>query len=81
MRARRGLDADRLLCAGPGRLCQALGVSGEHDGLALDRPPFELIAAEGAVEVARGPRVGITRATEHPWRYGIAGSPFLSRGF
>ncbi|MGH3010902.1 MAG: DNA-3-methyladenine glycosylase [Gaiellaceae bacterium] len=79
MRGRRGLDADRLLCAGPGRLCQALGVGGEHDGLPLDRPPFELIAAEGAVEVTRGPRVGITRATEHPWRYGLAGSPFLSR--
>jgi DNA-3-methyladenine glycosylase len=80
MRTRRGLDADRLLCAGPGRLCQALGVGGEHDGLPLDRPPFELVAADGVVEVARGPRVGISRATEHPWRYGIPGSPFLSRG-
>jgi DNA-3-methyladenine glycosylase len=79
MRTRRGLDADRLLCAGPGRLCQALGVGGEHDGLPLDRPPFELGAADGAVEVARGPRVGISCATEHPWRYGIAGSAYLSR--
>jgi DNA-3-methyladenine glycosylase len=81
MRRRRGLDAERLLCAGPGRLCQALGVSGEHDGLPLDRPPFELRAAGEAVEVARGPRVGITRATEHPWRYGVSGSRFLSRVF
>ncbi len=71
--------ADRLLCSGPGRLCQALGVSGEHDGLPLDRPPFELRAADGVVEVVRGPRVGITRAAELPWRYGLAGSRFLSR--
>ncbi len=80
MRERRKLDSERLLCAGPGRLCQALGVTAAHDGLPLDRPPFELRAAEQAVEVARGPRVGITRATELPWRYGLAGSRFLSRG-
>ena len=80
MRDRRKLDSERLLCAGPGRLCQALGVTGAHDGLPLDRPPFELRAAEQAVEVARGRRVGITRATELPWRYGLAGSRFVSRG-
>jgi DNA-3-methyladenine glycosylase len=80
MRERRKLDSERLLCAGPGRLCQALGVTAAHDGLPLDRPPFELRAAEQAVEVARGRRVGITRATELPWRYGLAGSRFLSRG-
>jgi DNA-3-methyladenine glycosylase len=79
MRARRGLDAERLLCSGPGRLCQALGVTDAHDGLPLDRPPFELRAAEAPVEVVRGPRVGITRAVEHPWRYGLAGSRFVSR--
>jgi DNA-3-methyladenine glycosylase len=79
MRARRGLDAERLLCSGPGRLCQALGVSGAHDGLPLDRPPFEVRAAAAPVEVVRGTRVGITRAVEHPWRYGLAGSPFVSR--
>jgi DNA-3-methyladenine glycosylase len=79
MRVRRGLDAERLLCSGPGRLCQALGVSGAHDGLPLDRPPFELRAAAAPVEVVRGTRVGITRAVEHPWRYGLAGSPFVSR--
>jgi DNA-3-methyladenine glycosylase len=79
MRARRGLESERLLCAGPGRLCQALGVADRHDGLPLDRPPFELRAAEGALEVATGPRVGITRAAELPWRYGLAGSRFLSR--
>ena len=79
MRARRGLGEKRLLCAGPGRLCQALGVSGDHDGLALDRPPFELLAPAGPVEVAIGPRIGITRAAELPWRYGVAGSRYLSR--
>jgi len=81
MRTRRGLDDDRLLCSGPGRLCQALGVTGAQDGLPLDRPPFELRAAEKAVDVVTGPRVGITRATELPWRYGLAGSTFLSRRF
>ena len=79
MRERRGLDAERLLCSGPGRLCQALGVTGEHDGLALDRRPFELRAAEKAADVARSARVGITRAAELPWRYVLAGSPYLSR--
>jgi DNA-3-methyladenine glycosylase len=79
MRERRGLDDPRLLCSGPGRLCQALGVTREHDGLALDGPPFELLAAEAPVEVVSGPRIGITRATELPWRYGEAGSRFLSR--
>jgi DNA-3-methyladenine glycosylase len=79
MRARRGLDDARLLCSGPGRLCQALAVTREHDGLPLDRPPFELLAADGSVEVVRGPRIGITRAAELPWRYAEAGSRFLSR--
>ena len=79
MRERRGLDDPRLLCSGPGRLCQALGVTRDHDGLALDRPPFELLAAEGPVEVVSGPRIGITRAVELPWRYAEAGSRFLSR--
>jgi DNA-3-methyladenine glycosylase len=81
MRERRGLEAERLLCSGPGRLCQALGITGEHDGLPLDRPPFELLPPERGVEVARGPRVGITRAAELLWRYGLAGSPFVSRRF
>jgi DNA-3-methyladenine glycosylase len=79
MRWRRGLDDPRLLCSGPGRLCQALGVTREHDGLALDRPPFELLAAEREVEVVSGPRIGITRAAELPWRHAEAGSRFLSR--
>ena len=79
MRARRGLEAERLLCSGPGRLCQALAVTGEDDGRPLDRPPFELLAADEPVEVVAGPRIGITQAAELPWRYAEAGSRFLSR--
>ncbi len=79
MRVRRGLEDARLLCAGPGRLCQALAVTGEHDGLTLDSPPFELHAPTEPVRVATGPRVGISVATERPWRYGVAGSRYLSR--
>jgi DNA-3-methyladenine glycosylase len=79
MRARRGLDDPRLLCAGPGRLCQALDVTRDHDGLPLDRPPFELLPRDEKPEIAVGPRVGITKAAEQPWRYGLANSRFLSR--
>jgi DNA-3-methyladenine glycosylase len=79
MRARRGLDDPRLLCSGPGRLCQALEITGEHDGLPLDRPPFQVHARAREEEVITGPRIGITRAAGRPWRYGLAGSKFLSR--
>ena len=79
MRERRGANELRLLCAGPGRLCEALGVTGDHDGLALDELPFELQTGEEKPEIAVGTRVGITKAAKQPWRYGLAGSPFLSR--
>jgi DNA-3-methyladenine glycosylase len=62
-------------------VCQALGVTRAHDGLALDEPPFELRRGRGASEVIVGPRIGITKAAELPWRYGLAGSRYLSRGF
>jgi DNA-3-methyladenine glycosylase len=81
MRVRRGVADPRLLCSGPGRLCQALGVTREHDGLPLDRPPFELRPRRDEPELVRGPRIGITKAVEQPWRYGLAGSRFLSRPF
>ena len=81
MRARRGAEDRRALCSGPGKLCQALAVTREHDGLPLDAPPFELRARTDAPELVVGPRVGITKAAERPWRYGLAGSPFLSRRF
>ena len=79
MTKRRGLDDPRLLCAGPGRLCQALGVTREHDGLRLDRPPFELHARDADVDLLTGPRIGLSVAVEQPWRYVLAGSRFLSR--
>jgi DNA-3-methyladenine glycosylase len=81
MQARRKLQDMRLLCAGPGRLCEALGVTGAHDGLALDKPPFALRARSGDVSVAVGRRIGISKAVDKPWRYGLAGSPYLSRPF
>jgi DNA-3-methyladenine glycosylase len=79
MRTRRRVDDERLLCAGPGRVCQALGVTRDYDGLALDEPPFALYARESEPELVAGPRVGITKAAELPWRYALAGSRFLSR--
>jgi DNA-3-methyladenine glycosylase len=81
MVARRGVAELRLLCSGPGRLAQALAVTRAHDGLPLDRPPFELHARVGDVEIVTGPRIGITKAVDLPWRYGLAGSRFLSRPF
>jgi DNA-3-methyladenine glycosylase len=82
---RRGLAADadpRLLCAGPGRLGEALGITREkHNGLPLDRAPFALAGRTGPVEIAVGPRIGLTKAAELPWRYGLAGSRYLSRPF
>ncbi len=81
MEERRGLHAERALCSGPGKLCQALGISHGHDGLPLDEPPFELLGRESEPKLAIGPRIGITRAVDQPWRYGLAGSPFLSRRF
>ena len=79
MRARRGLADPRLLAAGPGRLCQALGVTRDHDGLPLDSRPFELRSATTPVEVVAGPRIGISVAIDVPWRYAEAGSRYLSR--
>jgi len=81
MKARRGFDGLRLLCSGPGKLCQALGVTREHDGARLDRPPFRLLPRAEDVTLASGPRIGITRAADLPWRYGLAGSPYVSRSF
>ena len=78
-RSRRGVENVRQLCSGPGKLCKALGITREHDGLALDVPPFRLEARDDVPEIVTGPRIGITRATELRWRYMSAGSPYLSR--
>ena len=79
MRERRQVQDPLLLCSGPGRLAQALGISIEHDGARLDRPPFALLAPRTRPAVSTGSRVGITRAAELPWRYALAGSPYVSR--
>jgi DNA-3-methyladenine glycosylase len=81
MRRRRGMADERLLCSGPGRLCEALGITHKQNGFALDEPPFELFGRTAAVEVAIGPRIGITKAVDKPWRYGLKGSRFLSKPF
>jgi DNA-3-methyladenine glycosylase len=79
MQARRGRDEPRLLCAGPGRVCEALGVTRAHDGLPLDHAPFELRAPRTPSQVVAAPRIGISVAAERPWRYCAAGSRYLSR--
>jgi DNA-3-methyladenine glycosylase len=79
MQTRRGLDDMGLLCSGPGRLTQALGVSGDHDGLALDGPPFELVSPRSSADVVASTRVGITRGVDRLWRYSLRGSSYVSR--
>jgi DNA-3-methyladenine glycosylase len=80
MRERRGGRPDGELCSGPGKLTEALGVGLEHDGADLGRDPFLLLGPEGeAPAVVTGPRIGITKAVERPWRFCAAGSPFVSR--
>jgi DNA-3-methyladenine glycosylase len=81
MRRRRGMSEPRALCSGPGKLCEALGVTIKHNAFALDRPPFELRARDHKPEIAVGERIGITKAVEHPWRFGLKGSKFLSKPF
>ncbi len=81
MRRRRGMGEEHALCSGPGKLCEALGVTDKHNGLALDRAPFELRARATKPEIVTGPRIGISKAVDHPWRYGMKGSKFLSKPF
>ena len=81
MRARRGMEDVRLLCSGPGRVGQALGITRELNGCRLDRKPFQVLAAPETVSVVTGPRIGITKAMHVPWRFGLAGSRFVSRRF
>jgi len=81
MRRRRGLKDERALCSGPGKLCVALAVTHAYNGLPLDRAPFELRARSKTPDVVAGVRIGITKAAEKPWRYGLKGSRFLSKPF
>ncbi|MEI7931547.1 MAG: DNA-3-methyladenine glycosylase [Alphaproteobacteria bacterium] len=81
MAARRGLGDPHALCSGPGKLCQALAVTNDHYGLSLANPPFALTPPASAPDIVTGPRIGLTKAVETPWRFGLAGSPFISRRF
>jgi DNA-3-methyladenine glycosylase len=81
MRRRRGVPEDRALCSGPGKVCQALGITIAHNGMAIDRVPFALTAREDDVALVCGVRIGITKAVEKPWRFGLKGSAFLSKPF
>jgi DNA-3-methyladenine glycosylase len=82
MRRRRGLKDERLLCSGPGRLGEALGITRDkHNGARLDKMPFQVLARESAPELVVGPRIGISKAIEMPWRYGLKGSRYVSRPF
>ena len=81
MRRRRGLEDERALCSGPGKLTEALAITHAHNGLALDAPPISLHARTKKPEIVAGVRIGLTKAVELPWRYGLKGSRFLSKGF
>ena len=81
MRRRRGLHDERALCSGPGKLCEALGITIKHSELALDRPPIALHARLSKPEVVAGVRIGLTKAVDLPWRYGQKESRFLSKPF
>ena len=81
MMERRGVEDVRLLCSGPGKLGQALAIVHGYNGMSLAESPFGLIPAKKSVDVICGPRVGISKAMDLPWRFGLANSPFLSRRF
>jgi DNA-3-methyladenine glycosylase len=82
MRERRGMDDERLLCSGPGKLCQALGIDGSHNRLPLTAPPFEFARSQtDSAAIVSGRRIGLTKAVEFDWRFGLAGSAYLSRKF
>jgi DNA-3-methyladenine glycosylase len=82
MQVRRSLLDPRLLCSGPGRVCQALGITRVHNGMPLGEAPFELLPREDdGIVVVAGPRIGITKAMETPWRFGVAQSKYLSKPF
>lgn len=79
---RRGnIQEPRLLCSGPGRVGQALGITPEYSGMRLDKSPFKLIPPTHAPHIVCGPRIGISKAADVPWRFGLAASRFLSRPF
>lgn len=81
MRRRRGVGDARQLCSGPGKLAEAMAITREHNGLPLDAAPFAILARDHEPDMVTGPRIGITKAVDLPWRYGVKGSRFLSKPF
>ncbi len=81
MRRRRGMKNERQLCSGPGKLCEALGITRAQNALPLDAKPFQIFARAAPVKILKGVRVGITKAAEKSWRYGLKDSKFLSKPF
>ena len=82
MARRRGTDQQRAFCSGPGKLTQAMGIDGSYDGLAFDGDPLRLLpASDEPLHLTAGARIGITKAADRPWRWGVAGSPWLSKQF
>ena len=81
MRRRRKSQDERSLCSGPGKLTQALGITHAHNGLPLDALPIALFSRTEKPEVVAGVRIGLTKAVDLPWRYGLKGSKFLSKPF
>jgi DNA-3-methyladenine glycosylase len=81
MRRRRGLHDERSLCSGPGKLTEALGITHALNGLALDTPPIALYASATKPDIVAGVRIGLTKAVDLPWRYGLRDSKFLSKPF
>jgi DNA-3-methyladenine glycosylase len=78
---RRRQQDPRILCAGPGRLAQALAITRELNGNCIAMPPFSLTAASRRARIVCGPRIGISKAVDQPWRFGLAGSHYVSRPF
>jgi DNA-3-methyladenine glycosylase len=81
MRRRRGMQGERSLCSGPGKLTEALAITDRHNGLPLDTSPIALHARANKPDIVAGLRIGITKAVELPWRYGLKDSKFLSKPF
>jgi DNA-3-methyladenine glycosylase len=79
MQNRRGGVTDKQLCSGPGKLAQALGIDLTQNGLAVDAAPFAVLPPEAKADIATGPRIGITKGIETPWRFCLRGSPYLSK--
>ena len=81
MHERRAVAEARQLCSGPGKLAAALAITREHNAMALSAPPFVLLPRDAEVAVVTGPRIGISKAVDLPWRFGLAGSRDMSRPF